>query len=102
MDLRWQMAMLTMRARRKGHFARECRSSKNFRKNGVAEPHRRTVLVKTSTSNALVSEYDGLGSYDWIYQAEEEPANFALMAFLASSSSSDTEVPSCSKACSKA
>nr|GFA35158.1 ribonuclease H-like domain-containing protein [Tanacetum cinerariifolium] len=24
MDLRWQMAMLTMRARRKGHFAREC------------------------------------------------------------------------------
>nr|GEY39623.1 hypothetical protein [Tanacetum cinerariifolium] len=31
---------------------------------------------------------------------EEEPVNFALMAF--SSSSSDNEVPSCSKACSKA
>nr|GEU65010.1 ribonuclease H-like domain-containing protein [Tanacetum cinerariifolium] len=42
------------------------------------------------------------GSYDWSYQAEEEPANFALMAFLASSASSDTEVPSCSQACSKA
>nr|GEW50882.1 ribonuclease H-like domain-containing protein [Tanacetum cinerariifolium] len=36
------------------------------------------------------------------YQAEEEPANFALMVFSSSSSSSDTEVPSCSKACSKA
>nr|GFA44639.1 hypothetical protein [Tanacetum cinerariifolium] len=34
-------------------------------------------------------------------QAEEEPANFALMAF-SSNSSSDNEVPSCSKACSKA
>nr|GEW21199.1 putative reverse transcriptase domain, ribonuclease H-like domain, aspartic peptidase domain protein [Tanacetum cinerariifolium] len=31
------------------------------------------------------------------YQAEEEPANYALMAFLSLSSSSDNEVPSCSK-----
>nr|GEW70148.1 hypothetical protein [Tanacetum cinerariifolium] len=28
MDLKWQMAMLTIRARRRGHFARECRSPK--------------------------------------------------------------------------
>nr|GEU36030.1 uncharacterized mitochondrial protein AtMg00810-like [Tanacetum cinerariifolium] len=42
------------------------------------------------------------GSYDWSYQAEEEPANFALKAFSSSSSTSDNEVPSCSKACSKA
>nr|GEW15343.1 uncharacterized mitochondrial protein AtMg00810-like [Tanacetum cinerariifolium] len=76
MDLRWQMAMLTMRARR-------------------------TVPVETSTSNALVSQCDGTGSYDWSYQAEEEPANFALMDF-SSNSSSDNEVSSCSKACSKA
>nr|GEV79166.1 hypothetical protein [Tanacetum cinerariifolium] len=90
MDLRWQMAMLTMRARRKGHFARKCRSSKDPRRPGAAEPQRRTVPVKTSTSNALVSQCNGTGSYDWIYQAEEEPANFALMAF--SNSSSDNEV----------
>nr|GFD53325.1 hypothetical protein [Tanacetum cinerariifolium] len=32
MDLRWQMAMLTMRARRKGDFAKECRSSKDPRR----------------------------------------------------------------------
>nr|GEX72365.1 ribonuclease H-like domain-containing protein [Tanacetum cinerariifolium] len=74
MDLRWQMAMLTMRAKRflhkagrilgangptsmgfdmskvecynfhrKGHFARECRSPKDSRRNGAVEPQRRTV-----------------------------------------------------------
>nr|GEV76495.1 hypothetical protein [Tanacetum cinerariifolium] len=67
-DLRWQMAMLTMRARR------------------------RNALVENSTSNALVSQCDGIRSYDWIYQAEEEPANFALMAITSSSSSSDNEL----------
>nr|GEV00463.1 hypothetical protein [Tanacetum cinerariifolium] len=122
MDLRWQMAMLTMRAKRflqkidrnlgdnrpismgfdmskvecynchiKGHFARECRSPKDSRRNGVAEPQRRTVPVETSTSNALVSQCDGIRSYDWNYQAEEEPANFALMVFSLSSSSFDNE-----------
>nr|GFA79803.1 hypothetical protein [Tanacetum cinerariifolium] len=88
MDLRWQMAMLTMRARR------ECKSPKDSRRNGVAEPQRRTVPVETSTSNALVSQCDGVRSYDWSYQVEEEPANFAFMAFLALSSSFDTEPPS--------
>nr|GFA61088.1 hypothetical protein [Tanacetum cinerariifolium] len=59
MDLKWQMAM-------KGHFARECRSPKNTRRNSAAEPQRRNVPVETSTSNALVSQCDGVGSYDWI------------------------------------
>nr|GEZ73188.1 ribonuclease H-like domain-containing protein [Tanacetum cinerariifolium] len=82
-DLKWQMAMLTMRARRKGYFARKCRSPKDSRRTAVAEPQRRNVPS---------------------YQAEEEPTNFALMAFTSSSSnsSSDNKVSSCSKACSKA
>nr|GEZ93855.1 ribonuclease H-like domain-containing protein [Tanacetum cinerariifolium] len=63
-DLRWQMAMLTMRARR-------------------------DILL------------GNIGSYDWSYQAEDEPVNYALMAF-SSNFSSDNEVQSCSKACSKA
>nr|GFA55631.1 hypothetical protein [Tanacetum cinerariifolium] len=45
--------------RRKGYFARECRSPKDPRRPGAAEPHRRTVPVETSTSNALVSQCDG-------------------------------------------
>nr|GFA20068.1 ribonuclease H-like domain-containing protein [Tanacetum cinerariifolium] len=64
MDLRWQMAMLTMRAKRKGHFARECRSPKDSRRSGATEPQRRTAPVKNSTSNALVSQCDGIGCYD--------------------------------------
>nr|GFB28531.1 hypothetical protein [Tanacetum cinerariifolium] len=76
---------------KKEHFARECRSPKDTRRTGGAEPHKRTTPVETSTSNALVSQCDGIWSYDWSYQAEEEPANFALMA-IPSSSSSDNEM----------
>nr|GEV25958.1 hypothetical protein [Tanacetum cinerariifolium] len=92
MDLKWQMAM-------KRHFSRECRSPKDSKRNDAAEPQRRNVPLETSTSNALVSQCDGVGSYDWSFQAKEEPANYALMAFSSSSSSSDNEVASCSKAC---
>nr|GFC56824.1 hypothetical protein [Tanacetum cinerariifolium] len=87
---------------RKGYFAQECRSPKDIRRTGALEPQRIYVQVKTSTSNALVTQCDGIGSYDWSYQAKEELANFALMAIPSSSSALDTEVKSCSKACSKA
>ncbi|GJW02840.1 putative ribonuclease H-like domain-containing protein [Tanacetum coccineum] len=134
MDLKWQMAMLTMRARRflkktgrnlgvngtdtigfdktkvecynchrRGHFARECRAPRN-QDSRNREITRRTVPVEETTSNALVSQCDGFG-YDWSDQAEEGPTNFALMAYTSlgssSSSSSDTEVSTCSKACLK-
>nr|GEX09368.1 hypothetical protein [Tanacetum cinerariifolium] len=72
----------------KGHFARECRSPKDTRRNVSMETQRRNIPVDTSTSNALVSQCDGVGSYDWSFQAEEEPTNYALMAFTSSSSSS--------------
>nr|GEY24568.1 putative ribonuclease H-like domain-containing protein [Tanacetum cinerariifolium] len=66
------------------------------------DTQRRTIPVETSTSNALVSQCDGVGSYDWSFQADEEPTNYALMAFISSSSSgSDSEVAPCSKTCSK-
>nr|GEV47681.1 ribonuclease H-like domain-containing protein [Tanacetum cinerariifolium] len=95
-DLKWQMAM-------KRQFARECRSPKDTRRNVAAEPQRRNVPVETSKSNALVLQCNGLGSYDWSFQAEEEPTNYALMTFTSSgSSSSDNEVASCSKAYTKA
>nr|GEV82514.1 hypothetical protein [Tanacetum cinerariifolium] len=92
-DLKWQMAMLTMRARRRRHFTKECRSPKDTRNK---ETQRRNVPVETSTSNALVSQCDGVGSYYWSFQVDEEPTNYALMAFTSSSSSSsDNEVTLC-------
>ncbi|GJX04417.1 ribonuclease H-like domain-containing protein [Tanacetum coccineum] len=120
MDLRWQMAMLTMRARRflkntgrkltvNGNETIGFDKSKvecyNYHKRGHfarecralrnqdnknKESSRRSVPVETSTSTALVS-CDGLGGYDWSDQAEEGP-NYALMDF--SSSSPDSEVTS--------
>ncbi|GKF75053.1 putative ribonuclease H-like domain-containing protein, partial [Tanacetum coccineum] len=81
------------------HFARECKALRN-QDNKSKESSRRSVPVETSTSTALVS-CNGLGGYDWSYQAEEGP-NYALMAF--SSSSSDLEVSNdsiCSKSCLK-
>nr|GEU38470.1 hypothetical protein [Tanacetum cinerariifolium] len=115
MDLKWQMALLTMRAKRflqrtgrnlgtngttaigfdistvecynchrRRHFARECRS---FRDTKNKYTQRITVPVETSTSNALVSQCDEVSGYDWSFQADEEPTNYALMAFTSSSSS---------------
>nr|GFD22619.1 hypothetical protein [Tanacetum cinerariifolium] len=54
------------------------------------DTQRRTVPVEASTSNTLVSQYDGVGSYDWSFRADEEPTNYALMAFTSSSSSSSS------------
>ncbi|GJV29296.1 ribonuclease H-like domain-containing protein [Tanacetum coccineum] len=109
MDLRWQMAMLTMRARR---FLKNtgrklivndnetigfdkskvecynCYKRGHFDRecratinqdNKNKESSRRSVPVETSTSTALVS-CDGLDGYDWSDQAEEGP-NYALMAY---------------------
>ncbi|GJU12579.1 hypothetical protein Tco_1134975 [Tanacetum coccineum] len=66
-----------------------------------AQEDRKNLRFEETTSNALVSQCDGFG-YDWSDQAEEGPTNFALMAYTSSSSSSsDTEVSTCSKACLK-
>ncbi|GKD29166.1 putative ribonuclease H-like domain-containing protein [Tanacetum coccineum] len=132
MDLQWEMAMLIIRARRfikrtgrkldingqrvgfdkskvecynchkNGHFARECRFLRNQENKG-RENNTRTITVETPTHNALIAQ-EGIGGYDWSYQAEEEqPTNYALMAFTSSGSSSslDSKVDSCSKTCVK-
>nr|GEV59380.1 ribonuclease H-like domain-containing protein [Tanacetum cinerariifolium] len=117
MDLRWQMAMLTMRARSFLKKTRwkltvngnetigfdksnvECynchmrrhfdRECKTLRNqdNLNKEILRRSVPVETSTTISLVS-CDSLGGYDWSDQVEERP-NYALVAFASSSSVSE-------------
>nr|GEX34228.1 hypothetical protein [Tanacetum cinerariifolium] len=70
MDLKWQMAMLTIRARR---FLQ--RTGRNLGANG------------TTAIGFDMSKCDGVGSYNWSFHADEEPTNYALMAFTSSSSS---------------
>nr|GEZ36029.1 hypothetical protein [Tanacetum cinerariifolium] len=119
MDLRWNIAMLTMRARRflkntqrKLDMANKerirfdkskvecfnCHKRGHFARNCRApknqdnknkEPTRSTVPIKETNLNALVSQCDAFG-YDWNDQAEEGPTNFALMAYFLTSSSSST------------
>nr|GEY10526.1 ribonuclease H-like domain-containing protein [Tanacetum cinerariifolium] len=63
---------------RRGNFSRECRSPRDTRNK---DTQRRNVPVETTTSNALVSQCVGVSSYDWSFQADEEPTNYALMEF---------------------
>ncbi|GKD51439.1 ribonuclease H-like domain-containing protein [Tanacetum coccineum] len=120
MDLKWQMAMLTMRARRFLNKTRRkinansfetiwfnklkvecynCHKKGHFarecrapRENRNREPIRRNVTVETIEIKTLVAQ-DGLG-YDWSDQAEEGPTNFALMAYTSSGSSSSSSLDS--------
>ncbi|GJS42572.1 hypothetical protein Tco_0567615 [Tanacetum coccineum] len=89
MDLKWHVAMLTMRVKR---------APRNQRNRNRDDP-RRNAPFDTSTTNALVVQ-DEIGGYDWSFQAEEGLTNFALMAYTSQgSSSSESEVHTCSKDC---
>ncbi|GJW95769.1 hypothetical protein Tco_0175441 [Tanacetum coccineum] len=94
MDLKWQVAMLTMRVRR---FLKKTGRNMNFngkeivgfdkiKGNRNGDGPRRNAPVDTSTTNALVVQ-DGIGGYDWSFQAEEGITNFALMAYTSQGSS---------------
>nr|GEV00629.1 ribonuclease H-like domain-containing protein [Tanacetum cinerariifolium] len=128
-DLRWQMAMLTMRERRflknigrkfsmNGNetirfdmYKVECY---NYHKRGHfasecralrnqenrnRESSRRSLPMETTASSALVS-CDGISGYDWSDQAEEGPTNFALIAYSSTCSNSKVSTDSiCSSSC---
>nr|GFB23023.1 ribonuclease H-like domain-containing protein [Tanacetum cinerariifolium] len=89
-DLKWDMTMLTIRARR---FIK--RTGKNLDRNELQKKEnrgkeygRKTVPVENPTENALIAQ-DKIVRYDWSYQAEEEHlTNFALMALTSLGSSS--------------
>nr|GEX22566.1 ribonuclease H-like domain-containing protein [Tanacetum cinerariifolium] len=106
MDLRWQMAMLTMRARRflqktgrnlgangptymdfdmskvecsnchrKRHFARECRSPKDSRRHGAAEPQRRVVSLSPTKPDQDLSHINRPSApiiEDWVSDSEDK------------------------------
>nr|GEU62395.1 putative reverse transcriptase, RNA-dependent DNA polymerase [Tanacetum cinerariifolium] len=65
---------------RRCHFARECRVPRSQEKRN-RDNTRRVVPIETPVNALFVT--DGMG-YDWSYQAEEGPTDFALMAFSSS------------------
>nr|GEW98728.1 putative reverse transcriptase domain-containing protein [Tanacetum cinerariifolium] len=71
-DLKWQLALLSMRARRSP------RNQKSRPRN--QDSSRKTVNVEDTSSKAMVA-IDEAG-FDWSYMADDEaPTNMALMAF---------------------
>ncbi|GJV62742.1 hypothetical protein Tco_1473570 [Tanacetum coccineum] len=66
----------------------ENRGHQGIRRNRNRDVPRIIVPVET-TANALVVQ-DGIGGYDWSFQAEEGATDFSLMAHLSSGSSSSS------------
>nr|GEY21333.1 ribonuclease H-like domain-containing protein [Tanacetum cinerariifolium] len=105
------MAMLTIRARR--FMKRTCRNlDMNGQRIGFDESkvkcfncHKNGHFAREFRAPKNQDNRDRIGGYDWSYQAEKEiPTNYAFMALTSSgsSSSSESEVDSCSKSCIKA
>ncbi|GJY53065.1 putative ribonuclease H-like domain-containing protein [Tanacetum coccineum] len=127
MDLKWQVAMLTMKVKR---FIKKTRRKLdlngketvgfdwtkvecyNYHRRGHfarecraprnqgnrnRDDPRRNAPVDTSTTNALVVQY-WIGGYDWSFQAEEGITNFSLMVYTSQGSSSlDSELEALNK-----
>ncbi|GJU02561.1 ribonuclease H-like domain-containing protein [Tanacetum coccineum] len=111
LDIRQQVAMLTVRVQRfvkktgrnldfKGKQP-ECKSGRNQGKRSNDDNGRRNATTNEPSSQALVAQ-DGLGGYDWSNDFDE-PINYDLMAISSSSSSSSSnnEVQNYSKQCLK-
>ncbi|GJT40573.1 ribonuclease H-like domain-containing protein [Tanacetum coccineum] len=93
LDLRWQVAMLTVRCyncHRKGHFARDCKSGRNQGRRSYGDNSWSNAQINESSSQVLVAQ-DGLRGFDWSNDFEVEPVNYALMAISSSSSSSSSD-----------
>ncbi|GJY07177.1 ribonuclease H-like domain-containing protein, partial [Tanacetum coccineum] len=105
MDLKWQLALLSMRARKyyqrtgnkitinesdvagydKGPRNQENRTRNQESINWNQEGSKRTMNVEDTSAKAMI-DFDGAG-FDWSFMADEElPTNMALMAF------SDSEI----------
>nr|GEZ83642.1 ribonuclease H-like domain-containing protein [Tanacetum cinerariifolium] len=85
-DLKWQMAMLTMRAKK---FLQK--TGRNLGANGPTSMGFDMAKVECYNCHRKGYFAKECRTYDWSYQAEEEPTNFVLMAFSSSTSNSSSD-----------
>ncbi|GJV09483.1 ribonuclease H-like domain-containing protein [Tanacetum coccineum] len=84
-DIKWQVAMLSMRVKRFYN-----KTGRKLIFNGNVEHKKSREQEWRCRNNALIVQ-DGLG-YDWSYIAQDEPTQFALMVYTSNSSVSDTNL----------
>ncbi|GJY46242.1 hypothetical protein Tco_0435305 [Tanacetum coccineum] len=102
LDLRWHVAMLTVKVKKfiqrigrnmdfkeKRHVSLD-KSGRSQGRRSYGDNGRSNAPTNESSSQALVAQ-DGLGGYDWSNDFEVEPVNYALMAISSSSSSSSSD-----------
>nr|GEY97148.1 hypothetical protein [Tanacetum cinerariifolium]GFA97449.1 hypothetical protein [Tanacetum cinerariifolium] len=77
-------------------------STQNIAFVSSSNTHSTTEPVSVAASVSAVCAKMPISSLPNVDSLKDEPTNYALMAFSSSSSSSDNEVVSCSKACTKA
>ncbi|GJU32182.1 hypothetical protein Tco_1175771 [Tanacetum coccineum] len=87
LDLRWQVAMLTIRVKK---FIQRTGRNLNFKEKQPVTLDKRNAPTNKLSLQALVAQ-DGLGGYDWSNDFKLEPVNYALMAISSSSSSSSSD-----------
>ncbi|GJW15812.1 hypothetical protein Tco_0019945 [Tanacetum coccineum] len=86
LNIRWQVAMMTVRVQR---FIQKTGRNLDFKGIQHVTFDKRNTTTNEPSSQALVAQ-DGLGGYDWSNDFDE-PVNYDLMAISSSSSSSSSE-----------
>nr|GEV27973.1 uncharacterized mitochondrial protein AtMg00810-like [Tanacetum cinerariifolium] len=103
MDLKWQVAMLSMRIKK--FHKRTCKKVKGnqdsrrrdggYNGNKARDNGRRPAYQDNSKALVTINGED----IEWSRHVEEDTQNYAMMAYSSSNSGSDNEVKSCSKTC---
>nr|GEX58904.1 RNA-directed DNA polymerase, eukaryota, reverse transcriptase zinc-binding domain protein [Tanacetum cinerariifolium] len=100
MDLKWQVAMISMRIKkfhkRTRHFARDCRAKRNqdsrrrdawYNGNKTRDNGRKPAYQDDSKALVTIDGED----IDWSGHVEDDTQNYAMMAYSSSNSGSDNE-----------
>nr|GEU31980.1 retrovirus-related Pol polyprotein from transposon TNT 1-94 [Tanacetum cinerariifolium] len=93
MDLKWQMALMSMRIKK--FHKRTGRKDGGYNGNKAKDNRRRPTYQDDSKALVTIDEED----IDWYGHVEEDTQNYAMMAYSSNNPGSKNKVKSCSKTC---